>query len=191
MNTTEITQTLTTQTLIDNVIAWAKARGIIEHGTLESQVLKALSEVGEMADAYVKRDAAAVIDAVGDVIVCLICAAQIAGGSWPEVLRETLWQLDSEEHVPREELRDAMNGMAPGEVIRALACFVSTPSLTKAPESVEALMHLVSAVAGLAMLAEHVSSNTHDCLLAAWNEIKDRKGHMSAGGVFVKEVSDA
>lgn len=28
---------------------------------------------------------------------------------------------------------------------------------------------------------------TH-CLAAAYNEIKDRKGHMNAGGIFVKEV---
>lgn len=28
---------------------------------------------------------------------------------------------------------------------------------------------------------------TH-CLASAYNEIKDRKGHMNAGGIFVKEV---
>jgi NTP pyrophosphatase (non-canonical NTP hydrolase) len=30
---------------------------------------------------------------------------------------------------------------------------------------------------------------TH-CLLTAYNEIKDRKGHMNAGGIFVKDSDE-
>ena len=29
-----------------------------------------------------------------------------------------------------------------------------------------------------------------DCFDAAWNDIKDRKGHMTEGGAFVKESKD-
>lgn len=91
------------------VIGWAIERGIIEHSTIQAQVLKAVSEMGELADATIKGQHEEFRDAVGDVLVCLINAAH-------------------------------MNGL----------------TLT-------------------------------DCLGAAWEEIKDRKGFMAPDGAFVKE----
>ena len=60
------------------IIQWAEARKIIPNSTPEVQLLKAMSEVGELADATIKNDQEAIIDAVGDVMVCLInyCALQ-------------------------------------------------------------------------------------------------------------------
>ncbi len=54
------------------VIRWAEARKIIPNATPVSQLLKAISEMGELADAEGKKDIEAVKDAVGDVVVCLI-----------------------------------------------------------------------------------------------------------------------
>ena len=54
------------------VIQWAEARRIIPNATPTSQLLKAVSEIGELCDAEGKRDQAAIEDAVGDVLVCLI-----------------------------------------------------------------------------------------------------------------------
>ena len=92
-----------------NVEHWADARGIYEHSTLQAQVLKAVSEMGELADAAIKGDGAALEDAIGDVVVCLINTAFLA------------------------------------------------------------------------------QVNMNECFARAWNEIKDRKGRMVAGGAFVKE----
>lgn len=94
-----------------SVERWATARGIYEHSTVQAQVLKAVSEMGELADATIKGDRAAFIDGVGDVLTCLINAAFMRG-------------VDMDE-----------------------------------------------------------------CMGAAWDAIKDRKGHMTAGGAFVKEES--
>ncbi len=60
------------------IIRWSEARRIIPNSTPEVQLLKAMSELGELADATIKKDQEAVIDAVGDVMVCLInyCALQ-------------------------------------------------------------------------------------------------------------------
>jgi len=60
------------------IIQWSEARKIIPNSTPETQLLKAMSEMGELADATIKKDQEAVIDAVGDVMVCLInyCALQ-------------------------------------------------------------------------------------------------------------------
>lgn len=54
------------------VLQWAEARRIVPNATPTSQLLKAVSEIGELCDAEGKKDKAAIIDAVGDVLVCLI-----------------------------------------------------------------------------------------------------------------------
>ena len=60
------------------IIQWAEARKIIQYSNPESQLLKAVSEIGELADATIKHDRDAIIDSVGDVMVCLVnyCAIQ-------------------------------------------------------------------------------------------------------------------
>ena len=95
--------------LIAQVEDWAKERGILEHSTARAQLLKAVSEMGELADAEIKEDFYGQQDAVGDVLVCLIVYC-------------------------------AMKGHAIGQ-----------------------------------------------CLTLAYEEIKNRKGHMIPGGAFVKE----
>lgn len=97
------------QRLQGNVIAWAKARGILDCSTPAAQLLKTMSELGELADATAKYDRAGVVDGLGDVLVTLILYAR-------------LQNLDIEE-----------------------------------------------------------------CLQSAYDEIKDRKGRMVEGGVFVKD----
>jgi NTP pyrophosphatase (non-canonical NTP hydrolase) len=54
------------------VIRWAEARRIIPNATPESQLLKAFSEMGELADAQNHNDMDEIKDAIGDVMVCLI-----------------------------------------------------------------------------------------------------------------------
>jgi hypothetical protein len=60
------------------IIQWAEARRIIQNSNPESQLLKAVSEIGELADATIKHDKDAIVDAIGDVMVCLVnyCAIQ-------------------------------------------------------------------------------------------------------------------
>jgi NTP pyrophosphatase (non-canonical NTP hydrolase) len=53
-------------------LQWALARRIIPNATPTSQLLKAVSELGELADAENKNDINGIKDAVGDVLVCLI-----------------------------------------------------------------------------------------------------------------------
>lgn len=91
------------------VADWAEDRGILEHSTAVAQLLKTVSELGELADATAKRDHAGVVDGIGDVVVTLILFSRLYG------------------------------------------------------------------------------LNVVDCLQSAYDEIKDRKGRMVEGGVFVKE----
>ncbi len=59
------------------VVRWGEARGIVANSDSKTQLLKAVSEMGELADAITKRDKAAIIDGLGDVLVCLTMVAAI------------------------------------------------------------------------------------------------------------------
>jgi len=60
------------------IVQWSEARKIIPNSTPDTQLLKAMSELGELADATIKKDRAGIVDGVGDVMVCLVnyCALQ-------------------------------------------------------------------------------------------------------------------
>ena len=58
--------------LEQDVLQWARARQIIPNAKPYTQLLKAFSEMGELADAEIKNIEHDVEDAVGDVLVCLI-----------------------------------------------------------------------------------------------------------------------
>lgn len=60
------------------IIQWAEARKIIPNSTPSTQLLKCMSELGELADATIKDDLESIVDGVGDVMVCLVnyCALQ-------------------------------------------------------------------------------------------------------------------
>lgn len=58
--------------LESEIVRWAESRRIIPNSTPHSQLLKAFSEMGELADATIKNQPEEIVDAVGDVMVCLI-----------------------------------------------------------------------------------------------------------------------
>lgn len=62
-----------------NVEQWAALRGIYRHSTAEAQLLKAMSELGELADAHIKQDGPEKADGLIDTIVCLINYAHMEG----------------------------------------------------------------------------------------------------------------
>lgn len=54
------------------ILRWAEARKIIPNSTPRAQFLKAVSEMGELADALNKNNMDGIKDGVGDVLVCMI-----------------------------------------------------------------------------------------------------------------------
>lgn len=64
-----------------SVLHWAKEREIIPGSSPETQLLKTMSELGELADALIKGGAEGVEDGIGDVLVTLIIVANLMGYS--------------------------------------------------------------------------------------------------------------
>jgi len=75
------------------VIQWSRDRQIIPNSTATAQFLKAVSEMGELADALAKKDVALTADAVGDVMVCLINFCALAGLNPVECLEGAYHQI--------------------------------------------------------------------------------------------------
>lgn len=59
------------------VIQWAKERGLVNETNGKNQLLKSFEEMGEVARAVLKEDRPALIDGIGDVLVTLIILAEI------------------------------------------------------------------------------------------------------------------
>jgi NTP pyrophosphatase (non-canonical NTP hydrolase) len=62
--------------LIEKVIRWSHDRNIIYGSDSKTQCLKAMSELGELADGINKGRIDEIQDGIGDVIVCLINIAE-------------------------------------------------------------------------------------------------------------------
>lgn len=66
---------MTLEELVENIVCWGEARGIIQNGKPETQMLKLMEEMGELANAIAKNDDPMIKDSIGDCIVVLIMIA--------------------------------------------------------------------------------------------------------------------
>lgn len=64
---------------IDLIRQWAEDRNLIEGSDPKSQLLKTMSELGELADGINKGRQAEIIDGIGDVVVTLVIVAAQCG----------------------------------------------------------------------------------------------------------------
>jgi len=67
------------QELEERVLQWAQARKIIPNSNPTAQLMKTMSELGELADATLKNDRTEIVDGLGDVMVTLILYAALQG----------------------------------------------------------------------------------------------------------------
>ena len=74
-------------TVYDDIRAWAKAKGIYKSGDARTQYLKLMEEAGELAEAILKNDEPEVIDAIGDMVVVLTNLAKLRGHNIEDCVR--------------------------------------------------------------------------------------------------------
>lgn len=68
-----------TDDIIADIVHWARQRQIIPNSTPMAQLMKTMSELGELADATLKSDHAGIVDGVGDVVVTLVIFCKLQG----------------------------------------------------------------------------------------------------------------
>jgi hypothetical protein len=170
------------------VLTWATARNIIgdnAKGTPFAQLKKTLEEVNETRDALVFADAAQrmtgqvssaelneIKDGIGDIAVTLIIGGQMQG---------MIPQPDMELTTDKSNL-ELMDEVA--EYVLQSAYWLYPPG--SQPEII-AIFH--SILPRLKLIASRFGWTLEECLEAAWDEIKDRKGRM-VNGEFVREKTE-
>ena len=153
-----------------NVQRWATERGIYEHSTALAQALKAVSEVGELCDAVIKNDRDALIDSIGDTAVCLVNVIAMRGG--PNGFEKSYISSRGDASVSAGVVAYQVAKVGMNWYIHKLDDVV--------PDAQDALTDLE-------LFARDAGLDFDDCCESAWLQIRDRKGHMVAGGAFVKE----
>lgn len=151
--------------LIKKVEAWSIDRGLNVANSRE-QKLKLWEEFGELNAAIVRDNYEDAIDAIGDMLVVMI------------IYKQQLGYGSNELFYPKNDNIDFLFRLDSTALIDYIGRGIS--------DSRSYIEGLRMVVENLTMLAYRLGTNLEECLAAAYDEIKDRKGKM-INGVFVKE----
>ncbi|WP_118785088.1 MazG-like family protein [Haemophilus haemolyticus] len=166
--------------LITNIEQWAKDRNLIEGSTPQKQMLKLIEEYGELTSGVIKNNAEKIKDSIGDCLVVLsVLNSQFKKCGevfkFDKYLTEILsLELDSNHGLNKEEV-----------IIDGLRALHGIANL----EHRFGRRHddfLFDFLLVLRFIADETSMRLEECMQAAWDEIKNRKGRM-INGVFIKE----
>lgn len=156
------------QEFINNVEQWAKDRQIIPNATTAAQMGKTLEEIAETWQAVVKGDIDEIKDGIGDIAVTLVIGAYLK---------------NIDDRIIADDFNEESSIECKG-FMRAAALSNLSQATNNATKG-----RYHAAFDGLYDLSWHCQLSLSDCFDAAWNEIKDRKGHLDSDGVFHKVES--
>lgn len=151
------------------IIEWAADRGILNHGTKTGQTLKLLSEVGELACAVLRDNTPELLDAIGDVGVCVVIVAHMHG-------------LEIED-LPRHHFR--ISDLGKGALQLMLHGGLLADAVAKAENNV-IQAQLGTIWSFLNAFAIHLEWSFGEVLHSAYEIIEDRRGTMGPNGTWVK-----
>ena len=162
----------------DNFVQWGKDRNIFKGSTTNAQIMKSLSECGELCDHIAKGKYELCEDDIGDIAVTLVMIAGCAKVG----------------HLLRREAVKSDNDIRTAESAAATVT-VCIASLLLAFDSGGPKEHtgflFDCAIFALIALTGHMTAKGHpmtidSCCAKAWDDIKDRKGVMF-NGTFIKD----
>jgi len=139
------------------ILGWARDKNITREECAPMQRLKAIEEIGELADGIVKNNLEKQVDSVGDAFVVFI------------ILSEQL------------NINVAFNYDDPVKEYETIDGYIY--ELLKTAFQENDLEYFISY---LIDICNKLNLNLVECVQYAWNEIKDRKGK-TEGGVFIKD----
>lgn len=166
---------MTIQELEQNIIQLATDRGIFEHTTPVDQLVKTIEEFGELARAVNKQNRDALIDGYGDIMVTLIIGMHSCGLDY--FLSRNSGSFPHDGKHPTEEK----------EIILLITAYLGDLSADIAFNRAYPIFCYGDTIRVIEYAIHNHGLTVEQCLLAAWNEIKDRKGKV-IGGTFVKEA---
>ncbi len=151
--------------LIEKVEQWSKDRNL-HTADPNKQRLKLWEEFGELNASMARNDREGAIDAIGDMLVVMIIYKQQLGYGSNELFHSGKDDID---FLGRLEDIDLIDFIGRG--------------IYDSRSYIEGLGMIVD---NITVLAYRLSTNLEECLAAAYDVIKERRGKM-VNGVFVKE----
>jgi NTP pyrophosphatase (non-canonical NTP hydrolase) len=94
-------------THFDLIRQWASDRNLVKGGDAKSQLLKTMSELGELADGINKQRPTEIKDSIGDVVVTLVIIAEQCGLTIEECIKHAY-----------EEIKDRKGRLVDGVFIK-------------------------------------------------------------------------
>lgn len=164
--------TNTVEGLTEAVKQWSTDRGIydpVNGGTMVSQFMKLLEEFGETVSAIKKNKTSEIADGIGDQKVCLINTKELSEFD----LVKRIGVLSLKDKITLQQV------IILGNMAQKMLNISTDPYFDMSDDfaKFDELLHNAAEINGLEF---------KNCLDAAYNDIKDRKGQM-IGRVFVKE----
>ena len=151
---------------IELIKKWGRDRGITINGTHQGQWYKLVSEYGELADNLAKgKD---VKDDIGDMFVVLVMMTELA-------------ELDIDKAM-EIACPQTPTGAKAYDIMGALHINLGALRFGVSHSSAADLIGTLSAI------ADAEGSSLAECINIAYQDIKERKGYLTADGVFVRDV---
>jgi hypothetical protein len=163
------------ENLHSDVIAWAEARKIIPRAQPYSQLMKGISEFGELVAAEVSIDEAMIVDGIGDTIVTLVIYTNLRG-----IVFSVLSDI--------AERESSMKGTPIADILQCAIVFGKLCDAEIKGQHADIEAGVVAVLTALYSYAKKLSLDPMICLSIAYDEIKDRKGTLMDNGTFVKET---
>ena len=162
--------------LIKNIENWAEALNLIEGSTPKKQFIKLMEEFGELCSGVSKNKIDVVKDSIGDCFVVMVILAR-------QFNQNDL--LDDMGYI-YEHPNFNGDGKLERSLIDTADSFLSFFFESENRELFKAKISFGFCILGLKEAADYFVLDFAECVKAAWDELKDRKGRM-IDGVFVKE----
>ena len=152
-------------------LKWSEKRKILSKGSAETQLLKALSEIGEFCNNVAMNDLQATKDDIGDCIVCLINIAYLLNR------KVYITYFNNDHQYPDMKLSKLGFTLA-----------LKFAELGLNHEDNKYPQYAINDICGLLTLAANtINSTIQECWNVAYEDIKDRKGYLNENGNFIKE----
>ncbi|MBN6068770.1 pyrophosphatase [Aggregatibacter actinomycetemcomitans] len=175
--------------LIKNIENWAEERNLIQGSTPQKQFIKLMEEFGELCAGVSKNNIDMIKDSIGDCFIVLIIMNKQADNA---LLQINIADAIEQDNLTNEELfadveskiKDkSKDGLVANLLIELTGSFgeLGFSVLSEDYEDFSLLLPY------LCLLGAFYRLSIEECVRAAWDEIKDRKGRM-INGVFVKEA---